>query len=429
MKTAKEFAKDLLRFIDKSPSCYHAVATSAEILQKKDFKYISLNEPWKLEKFGKYYTTINDSAIVAFTLGEKNGAYKLVGAHTDSPSFRIKERPQLMREGFVQLNVEPYGGLITSTWFDRPLSVAGRVFLEGSDPYRPEMRLIDLQRDLLIIENIAIHLDAGAPEGKKTNIQKEMMPILALGENKGKDYLKDLISSRLHVEPERILAWDLYLYDRSKGCLLGANEEFISAGKLDNLAMVHCGIKAISDGEEGEDVRVFVGFDNEEVGSRTMQGAGSVMLSDLLDRIGEALGRSSEEQRIARANSLLISADMAHSVHPNYTEKSDPVNKPLINKGPVIKSSGSKSYTSDGYSMAVLSGIAREAGVATQVFTNRSDARGGSTIGPISEAGLGIKGVDVGNPILGMHSIRELGGVQDHYAMYKLFKKFYEISG
>ncbi len=425
----KEFAKDLLSYLDAGPTAYHAVATGAERLRAKGFRQLDEREDWKIEAGGKYHTVMNDSALFAFAIGENPtaGGFRLVGAHTDSPSFKLKENAAFQKEGFVQLNVEPYGGVIASTWFDRPLSLAGRVALRSEDPMKPSTALVNIDRDLLVIANLAIHMNRTVNDGYKYNMQKDLLPILSLAGENGEKALTNLLCEAANASAEEIIGTDLYLYDRTKGCLLGAEEEFISSGRLDNLAMVHCGLQALLEAECSVGVNFLAAFDNEEVGSLTMQGANSVLLDRLLERIGRSLGIDAEDMAKMRASSFMISGDMAHSVHPNYPEKADPINKPVINGGPVIKISASKSYVSDGMSVAVFRQLAQRAGVTTQVFSNRSDARGGSTIGPISEGRTAIAGVDVGNPVLGMHSIRELGGVSDHFDMYNIFRVFFSI--
>ncbi len=433
MNREKEFARSLIDFIDNGPSPFHVVKEAEELLCEKGFEELKLSDSWTLEKEGKYFVKSNSSALIAFRVGKGNleeDGFKLIGAHTDSPTFRIKPKPEIDVEGkYLKLNTEVYGGPILSTWFDRPLSLAGRIAVRTQNPLRPKEVIVDMEDPIMIIPNLAIHMNRKVNEGVNINPQVDTLPLLSMIEEgfEKEDYLVKLIGERTGIKPEDILDFDLFLYTTEKGSLIGPKEEFISIGKLDNLAMVHAGLHGIIDSQAHNATRVLACFDNEEVGSTTKQGAASPLLRTVLERIAISFGKSREDYYRALANSFMISADMAHALHPNNTGKNDLTNKPVINGGPVIKIAASQAYTSDSMSIAVYESICKSAGIPVQKFVNRSDERGGSTIGPISTSQLNIPSVDIGNPILAMHSVRELGGVFDHYNVYRSFKEFYEI--
>ncbi len=430
---SKEFARNLIGFIEKSPTAFHSVETSEELLKLNGFKKLDSREEWKLEQDGKYYTTKNSSAIVAFTINTNNlkeDGFRIIGSHSDSPSFRVKPNPEMEAEKtYLKLNTECYGGPILNTWLDRPLSIAGRVVLKGKSVLRPEETLVNINKPICIIPNLAIHMNREVNEGVALNKQKDMLPLVGLlNDSLEKDnFLLKTIAKELGRKIEEIIDFDLFLYEYEKGMLIGPNEEMISCGRLDNLSMAHASLHALIDAKSLNGVNVVVVFDNEEVGSSTKQGADSNMLLNVLERISLCLGQNREEFFRSLYSSFIISADLAHAVHPNVGEKHDPTNRPVMGKGPVIKINANQAYTSDSQSIAVYKTICKEAGVNCQEFVNRSDVRGGSTIGPISSTHIDIPSVDVGSPILAMHSIRELGCVEDHMDIHKTFKKFYEL--
>nr|WP_321409542.1 M18 family aminopeptidase [uncultured Carboxylicivirga sp.] len=428
-----QLANELIDFIHQSPTAFHVIEQAKTILTKAGFIELPMGESWKIKKGGKYYTTKNDSALFAFELGtapvEENGL-KLISAHSDSPGFRVKPNPEMLAEGrFLKLNTEVYGGPILNTWLDRPLSLAGRVLIKSKNALQPTSRLVDFRKPLLVIPNMAIHLNRSVNDGVELNKQVDMLPLMAsVNKTFEKDnYLVKLIATELKVKPEEIIDFDLFLYEFEKGCLLGANQEFISSGKLDDLAMVHAGLKAISGKTSKTSTNILCIFDNEEVGSVTKQGAGSPVLRNILERIMEKLGKSHEDYQRTIYKSFMISADMAHSVHPNHADKHDPVLHPTINGGPVIKIHANQKYTTDGESSAIFETICEKAEVPFQKFVNRSDMVGGSTLGNISTGKLDIRTVDIGNPMLAMHSVRELAGVKDHTFITKVFETFYKI--
>lgn len=429
----KVIAKELLDFLYDSPTAFHAVENISEILMKQGFKELKEEDKWKLKKEGKYFVKKNDSALIAFVVGEdapQEKGFKIIGAHTDSPGFRIKPRPEMIAENaYLKLNTEVYGGPILATWFDRPLALAGRVTLKSDNPLYPKIEFININRPILIIPSLAIHMNRNVNQGVEINRQKDVLPLMTMiNDSLEKDnLLLQVISEELNLSKEEIIDFDLFPYEFEKGSLIGLKEEFISSARLDDLSMVHAGLKALTAVKSSKGTNVLACFDNEEVGSSTKQGADSELLASILERIVIALKGDREDYLRSLAKSFIISADLAHAVHPNYGEKHDPQLRPVINGGPVIKIAASQSYTTDAESSAAYEMICKKAGVPYQKFANRSDSRGGSTIGPINSTHLNIRSVDMGNPVLGMHSIRELGGVKDHYYCIKSFEEFYKL--
>lgn len=429
----KSFAKNLLNYIYDSPTAFNAVKTSKELLDNNGFKELKMTEKWELQINGRYYITKNSSAIIAFVVNSQNieeQGFRIIGSHSDSPSFRIKPKAEMVSENsYLKLNTECYGGPILNTWLDRPLAIAGRVVTKGEDILNPKEEIININKPLCIIPNIAIHMNRTVNEGYALNKQKDMLPLVGLiNESLEKDnFLINEIVKELDVKKENIIDFDLFLYEYEKGSLIGPNEEFISSSRLDNLSMAHASLYGLIDSQNNKGINIVSVFDNEEVGSSTKQGADSNMMLNMLERISIALGKNRDEFLRSLYSSFMISADLAHAVHPNMGEKHDPTNRPVMGKGPVIKINANQSYTSDAHSVSVYKMICNEIDIPYQEFVNRSDERGGSTIGPISSTHIDIPSVDVGSPILAMHSIRELASVEDHYSIYRTFKRFYEI--
>ena len=426
---------NLIDFLNASPVNYLAVNTIAGVLEDAGFRHVDVRGEMPALKTGdKVYFTKNDSSIYAMHIGQlpmQDGVH-MVCAHCDSPTFRIKPNAGIRCEGgLVKLNTELYGGALMQTWFDRPLSLAGRVIIAGDDPMQPETRLLHIKRPLLQIPNLAIHFNREANDGVKLSKQKDMLPILGIiTEEMEKDnILMNLVAGELKVNAGDILDFDLYLYDTTPACTFGLNQEFVSAGRLDDLSMVHAGFSALVDtaGTTPQHTRILAIFDNEETGSMTKQGAGSPFLLFVLQRIMVANGFAGEEAFRAIENSFMISADNAHAYHPNYAEKYDPTTHPQLGGGPVIKFNASQKYATDARGAAVFQRICDMAGVPCQRFVNHSDVAGGSTLGNILAASIPVNGVDMGNPILGMHSIRETGSVKDHEYCIRAFSKFYEL--
>lgn len=429
----KKLALELVDFLYDSPSACHGVKATQKILDKNGFVEIKETDKWDLQAKGKYYVIKNDSALIAFEVGTGNieeTGFRLIGAHTDVPGFRIKPNPQMISEGkYVKLNTEVYGGPILYTWYDRPLSIAGKVSIKGVSPLKPETRLININKPLLIIPSLAIHMNREVNEGYKINKQVDTLPLLGLINDKleKEDYLMNILAEELQVNKEDILNFELGLYEYEKGSLIGMNEELISSGRFDDLWMVFAGVKALVNSKENVATKVMVCIDNEEIGSLTAEGANSTLLSNILERIALGLGKDREGYYRTLANSIMISADLAHAVHPNLGVKHDPTNRPVLEGGPVLKIAASGSYSTDSFNGAVFAGICESVGVPFQKFVNRSDLRGGTTIGPITSANLTIPVIDMGAPVLGMHSIRELASVKDNYYTIKVFTEFFSL--
>lgn len=431
----------LIDFLKESPVNFLAVQATARRLEEAGYKRIDAAAALGEVKAGdKVYVTKNDSSIYAFHIGSKpmaEAGFRLICAHCDSPTFRIKPNAEMTCQGgIVKLNTEVYGGPIMSTWFDRPLSLAGRVIVRGKDALHPETRLLHVKRPLLVISNLAIHFNRQVNDGVKLSKQKDMLPLLGIVNNELEcgNLLMNVITEELGVEADSILDFDLYLYDVTPAMTVGVHNEFISAGRLDDLSMVHAGLEALLQEEltiKKEERRIpavtniLAIFDNEETGSQTKQGAGSPFLASMIQRLIMAQGGTMDDFYRAVENAFMISADNAHAWHPNYSEKYDPTNHPVLGGGPVIKFNAAQKYASDAVSAAVFAEVCREAGVPCQRFVNHSDVAGGSTLGNILASSLPLRGVDMGNPILGMHSVRETGSVDDHLFCIKAFTEFY----
>lgn len=508
--TEKNISRELVGFINDSPTMYNAVLNAKEYLKNSGFEEIDIKKKWKLAEGGKYYLDINSSSLVAFVVNGKNietDGFRIIGSHTDSPTFKIKSNPEVRVENYTKLNVEPYGGMIISTWFDRPLSIAGRVIIKNwRDCLNPIEKIIDFKRPLCIIPNLAIHMNRDVNNGYTYDKQNDIMPILLdtntdLDENILLKLITNEINSDREVEEvnddlyseyaniralrekikkendreideEDILDYELYLYPYEEGSLIGENEDFISCARLDNLASVHSSLKALVDSCQKIEMsknanidlrkaitdievldsmlsREFGGYEpninntllreysgfkginlifasnNEEVGSETKEGANSSTLSYILERIALSLGKTREDLLVAYQNSFMISADLAHALHPNKQEKSDPTNKTLFGNGPTIKSHAGKAYASDSKSISIYKGICDSNKIKYQMFVNRSDMRSGSTIGPMMSAILSLDTVDVGIPLLAMHSSRELAHTKDYFYYYKSMLYFF----
>ena len=431
----------LIDFLNSSPVNYLAVATLEEQLEAHGYRRLDPTQPMPAVQAGdKLYVTNNDSSLYAFHIGSRPMAetgIRLICAHCDSPTFRIKPHPEMkMERGFVKLNTELYGGAVMSTWFDRPLSLAGRVMLRTSDPLHPQTRLLHIKEPLLIIPNLAIHFNRQVNDGVALSKQKDMLPVLGIIDEQlsADGLLLKEIAVRLEVAPEDILDFDLYLYDTTPACTVGLHQEFISAGRLDDLSMVHAGLEALlaPNSSEPSTTQVLAIFDNEETGSGTKQGAGSPFLAQMLQRLvlsqGKALGLSTDAQddfyRMIE-QSFMVSADNAHAWHPNYGEKMDPTNHPVLGGGPIIKVNAAQKYATDADGAAVFGEVCRLAGVPYQRFVNHSDIAGGSTLGNILTGTLPLRGVDMGNGVWGMHSVRETGSMQDQDYCIRAFTQFF----
>ena len=407
--------KELLDFLDRSPVNFWAVENMRQELEAHGALRLSEGEHWKLQPGKEYYVTRNGSALIAFRIpeGEISG-FQIMASHCDSPTFRIKTNAEIVVEqNYLKLNVEKYGGALGESWFDIPLSVAGRVMVRSEDGASVESRLLCIDRDLLIIPRLAIHMNREANDGYKINVQKDMLPLFAQAGDDAKGSFQKLIAEECGVAPERILETELYLYNRVKGTCFGSSGEFIASGRLDDLQCAFASLKGFLSAKGGSGIAVHCVYDNEEVGSGTKQGAASTFLTDVLHRIVAALGRTEEDYHRFVRSGFMVSADNAHAVHPNYTEKADPTNRPYLNGGIVIKYSANQKYTTDAVSAAIFKELCRRADVPVQVFHNRSDMAGGSTLGNISSAQVPINTVDIGLPQLSMHSAYETAGAKD----------------
>lgn len=427
MKEYVKTAKEMLEFIQKSPTCFQAVANVCERLDALGFCALAEPDSWTVEPGRGYYVTRNDSSVIAFRVPEelsKIKGFHITASHSDSPSFKIKELNEgTVENHYVKANVEGYGGMIYSTWLDRPLSVAGRVVVRQKEGVAT--KLVNLDRDLCVIPNVAIHMNREINKGFAYNPQVDMQPLLADCTDGKKGFLMKQIAKAAGVKREDILGHDLFLYVRDKGRLFGADSEFVLSPRLDDLQCVFAGVKAFEEGCPQEYINVCAVFDNEEVGSGTKQGADSTFLEDTLARMSEALGKTGSEYLRLLAGSFLISADNAHAVHPNHPEKADPNNRPYLNGGVVIKYHGSQKYTTDAVSAAKLKVLCERAKVPYQSFVNRSDLVGGSTLGNISTAHVSVSSVDIGLPQLAMHSAVETAGVRDTEYAVELLRAFY----
>lgn len=431
MATTDSHVADLMKFLDDSPCNFLAVHNISKRLEQNGFTRLDQREKWSIKPGGKYYVPQNDSAIFAFAITERevSNGFKIIAAHSDSPGFRIKPEPEMLCDGnILKLNTEVYGGPILYTWFDRPLSIAGRVILRSSNPLSPLTRLIKINRPLLTIPHLAIHYNRSVNEGNPLSKQKDMLPVIAhIKDTVEKDgYVLNLVAKELEVNPRDILDFDLTLYDTTPACLVGANNEFLTSGRIDDLAMAYAAMTALIESDDKRMTRVMAIFDNEETGSETKQGACSPVLTNILSRINECLGGNNESYMRAVASSFMISADNGHATHPNYPEKQDPTNHPTPGRGPVIKINANCKYMTDADSAAVFRTICENAGVPFQYFVNHSDVAGGSTLGNKLTAQINLRGVDMGAAQWAMHSVRETASTDDMVFIIRAFKQFFK---
>ena len=421
----EEINRDLLHFIAKAPSVFHAVNSIRTALSYAGFTEIREEDPWQIERGGKYVVTRNGSALMAFTIPEDDGhAFRITASHGDSPSFKIKENPEMeCGHHYVKLNVERYGGMIYAPWLDRPLSIAGRVIIKDKETNKLQSKLINIDRDLVLIPNLAIHMNRDINSGYQYNPQKDLLPLY--GNLSAKDTFMKQIADAAEVSEQDILGHDLFLYNRQKASIWGASNEFVSAPRLDDLQCVFASVEGFLAGQKQTYMPILSVLDNEEVGSQTKQGAASTFLYDTLTRINSCLGLSDEDYLIRLADSFMISADNAHAIHPNHQDCSDPVNHPYLNGGIVIKFNANQKYCTDGFSSAVFRDLCRTVNVPVQTFVNRSDMAGGSTLGNISNTQVAVDTVDIGLPQLAMHSPYETAGVYDTDYFIKAAAEFF----
>ncbi len=434
-------AEELLSFIDNSPTSFHAVSELKKELKQAGFKELDPGQQWNLKKGEKYFLSRNDSALIAFITGRDflNQGFRIISSHTDSPALKVKPDPIINNEGQYLLNTEVYGGPILNTWYDRELSLAGKIILKSKNSFKLQEKLIDLKENLAVIPNLAIHLNKDVNKKGEIDKKKGLRALITHNlsqNNKEKEdqtqnlnsetqfSLESLIAQFMDFRAEDILETELYLYPTQKAQFSGPNQEYIAAGRQDNLSMVHSALKALIDSEVEDWTQMAIFYDNEEIGSHTPQGADSPFAGDLIERIIYNLGAKKEDYYKIIEKSFLLSADMAHAVHPNFSEEYDQNNRPLLNQGPVIKYNANLKYTTNASTAGVLIDLMDKNDIPYQFYSNRSDKRGGSTIGPIAATQLGIKSIDLGNPLLAMHSSRELGGSSDHKEMIKVMTLF-----
>jgi aspartyl aminopeptidase len=417
-------------YIRKAITPYHSVAAGISLLKQSGFEELVMTAPFSLRAGGKYFVKPYDTMLFAFTVGEGEmgaQAFHIAAAHTDYPCLHLKPTAELAANGYLRLNTEIYGSPILNTWLDRPLSLAGRVALRSENIYEPELRFYDAGRPLVTIPNLAIHMNRKVNEGVELKKQTDLLPLFGLhaGEGQEAEYLLAFLAGELQCKKEDILDFDLYIYNAEEGVRLGANQEFFSAPRLDNQTSCYALLRAIADGGREDGINVIALYDNEEIGSHTKQGADSMLLMLLLEKIYSSLGMDKANLNEAILRSFLFSVDVAHALHPNHPEKYDPVNHPRMNDGVVFKISVNQRYTYDGQAVAIAQQICEKAGAKFKKFVNHADMPGGGTIGPIISSWLPMKTVDIGVPILAMHSARELMGIEDEEAIIRMMTEFF----
>lgn len=421
---------ELFEYLDRAVTPYHAVELGCEMLHAAGFREQKLENPFLAEKGQRYFIPIYGTGLIAYSIGEEFSAedgLRIAAAHTDAPCLRVKPKAELLSGEYKRLDVEVYGGAIFSTWFDRPLSLAGRVMLRGTDAFSPQVRTLDFNRPLLTVPNLAIHMNREVNKGVEVKPQRDLLPLLGmLGEEENKEsYVKELLAKELQVEPEEILDCDLTVYCSESACRLGERGEFISAPRLDNQLSCYGLLRALCGAVHKKGIHMAVLFDHEEVGSRSKQGADSALTAMVIERIYTALGIEKERMQAGLAKSILLSVDGAHGLHPNRQDAYDPVNRATVNKGIALKINSSQRYAYDTETVATVQVLCEEAGVAYQKVANHSDMAGGSTLGPILSSWLPVRTVDIGVPLLAMHSARELAGMADIEGLIRFLGRFY----
>jgi len=427
----KEYREDFFEFLKNGASPYHVVKESEEKLVKAGFEKLELKDTWSIERGRSYYIICHDSSLFAFTIGKEYNFHqnvRVVAAHVDSPCPRIKTHAEINEEGYQKLNIEMYGGAILNTWLDRPLSIAGRVALRSDDVFKPEMKLIDFKNPVVTIPNIAIHINRDLNKGVELNKQTDMLPVAGMDIDKeNKEFLLEAVAKKLSVKKEDILDYELSLYNVDKPQILGFNKEFVSAPRLDNLVSVYAAIQGIINNKRNEGVNLVALFDHEEIGSRTKQGAASQLLSYIMQKICLSYGHDQMHFVESVVDSIMLSLDVSHGLHPNKVSSYDLTNKPLLNGGICIKEACSQSYATDSEAIAIVQQICDNEKIAYQKSVNRSDKTGGSTLGAIAGTMLPMQIVDLGIPLLAMHSSRELMGIKDQDSTQKLVNKFFSL--
>lgn len=421
----------LIKYIKGCTSPYHTVDTSLQLLLDAGFTELSLEEPWNLTS-GDYVVNVYGTTLFAFHIGEDyRHSLRIASAHTDFPAIRVKPNPITDVKGYTKLNVEMYGGLIQSTWLDRPLGAAGTVVLKGENPYDVDSVLFDTKRPIAIIPNLAIHMNRNVNDGVALNRQKEMLPIIMMKPDgdttkSEEEVWNQFLADEINCDSSEILSYEITLYPVTEGALVGTDFDFISSPRLDNLTSCFGVLAGIVETKENkvDGIRCAILFDNEEVGSRTKQGGAGMLLPNLLERVYRSLGLSRDDMDLDVARGFMISSDVAHGLHPNYPEKNDITNFPVLNGGVTLKQACSQSYAGDAKAIAIVKGLCEEANVAYQIYVNRSDIPGGSTVGSISSAMLPMRTMDIGLPLLAMHSAVETMGARDQEQLNHLMQHF-----
>ncbi len=421
----EQVSKDMLAFLQKSPTAFHAIANIEDKLKEEGYQQLLEGQTWQMQPGGRYYVTRNHSSLIALHVGQDLSEYgfNVAASHSDCPTFKVKENAEIVvNNHYTTLNTEGYGGMLCSTWFDKPLSVAGRLLIKEGNTFKTQ--LINIDRDLLLIPNMAIHMNRAVNDGYAYNKQIDMLPLLGMTQCQAGDF-KKLLAQEANVNVEDIYGSDLYLYNRTAPSIWGAHREFISSQHLDDLQCAYTSLIGFLKGYNDRSINVYACFDNEEVGSGTKQGAASTFLYDVLKRTNAALGKGEEDYYRALASSFMLSADNAHAVHPHHPQKTDATNCVYMNEGIVVKSHAGQKYTSDALSIAVFKELCQRAQVPVQFFANRSDELGGSTLGNIAMSQVSMNSVDIGLPQLAMHSSYETAGVKDTYYMIKVMEEFF----
>lgn len=421
---------ELLEYLNRAVTPYHAVELGIAFLKEAGFVEQKLEELFAPKPGGKYYIPVYGTGLMAYTIGEEflpGDTLHMAVAHTDAPCLRVKPGAELLAGEYKRLDIEVYGGAILNTWFDRPLSLAGRVVLRGENAYAPQMRTVDFHRPLLTVPNLAIHMNREVNKGVEVKPQRDLLPLLGmLGEGEPKEaYVRELLAKELQVEKESILDYDLTVYCAEPACYLGEKEEFISAPRLDNQLSCYALLQAICNGKHTDGIHMMVLFDHEEVGSRSKQGADSALTGTVLERIYAGLGVERERMQATLAKSILLSVDGAHALHPNRQDAYDPVNRATINKGIALKINSSQRYAFDTETVAVAQVLCEEGRIPYQKVANHADMAGGSTLGPILSSWVPMRSIDLGVPMLAMHSAREMAGKDDVEYLTRFLTRFF----
>ncbi len=425
-------AENLIQLLKKGTSAVMAVKEAEDQLAEAGFEELHFSRSWELKKGGRYYMKHFDTTLFAFQVGkcvDFKDNLRIAAAHTDFPCFRIKPNPDVMSGGYAQVNVEVYGGAILNTWMDRPLSISGRIAVKSEDVMHPDMRYISLEKPLMSIPNLAIHMNREVNKGVELNRQTDMLPIVGLIEEElnEKQVFLNFLAVQEGIKPEDILDYELWIYCMEEPVTFGMKEEFLLSPRLDNLTSVQALLTGLIEGEREKGINVIALFDHEEVGSRTKQGAGSLLLVNVLEKIYDSFGKTGIQTKESLYDAFLLSVDVAHGLHPNKTGKMDITNKPVLGKGICIKEASSQSYATDCEAVAIVEQICRKEEIPYQKFVNRSDMPGGGTLGSIASSILPVRTVDVGVPLLAMHSAVETMGIEDMESMTSLVKAYFSV--